>query len=186
MNLEISPKLLAYLRSWHGTATTRKRQAGNTVDLSFQAFLLLFSSRQLASLQRAIDNNRIRYLQSDQNGMAYVLTWRSYAACSTGSFNSDTACVCSRWKSAQLNLPQPGDKLRPGHKAKISAALAGKPKSEEHAASISEALTGRTLGDEHKANLRHPKRPWTEERKRAASERASAREAAKRETSNGR
>ena len=39
------------------------------------------------------------------------------------------------------------------HKAKLSAAMTGKPKSEEHKAKLSAAMTGKPKSEEHKANM---------------------------------
>ena len=89
------------------------------------------------------------------------------AARSTGKFNKDTAIICSRVKSAQVNLPQKGDKLRDNHCAGISAALTGKPKSEEHKSAISAASKGQS------------KAAWTPERKAARRQQIAERKAAK-------
>lgn len=152
---DLSPRLLAYLQSWHETSTRKKIEAGYEVDLPFSDFLNLFTKRQLDSLQKAIDADRIRYQQDVENKFAFVLTWKSYAACSTGRFDKETATVCSRAKSAQINLPKQGDKLRPKHRAKIAAGLMGKEKTQEHRDNIGDG--GRGV----------PKQAWTEERKDA-------------------
>lgn len=164
-NLDISPRLLAYLASWHATSTKRKAAQGIQVDLSFDEFLVLIDKRQMKSLQRAIDSNRIRDQQNEKNPFAYVLTWKSYAACSSRVFNRDTACVCSRMKSARINLPQAGDKLRPEHAAAIGAKLRGKAKTPEHRKAISQGSRGTS------------KTPWTEERKAARRAQIVARKA---------
>lgn len=153
--LNISPNLLAYLKSWHQTSTGKKAAAGHSVDLPFQDFLDLFEPRQLKTLQDAIDANRIRYLQSVDNKFALVLTWKSYAARSSGHFNKDTATICSRLKSATINLPQAGDTLREDHKAAIAAKLTGVGKSDEHRANMSASAKG------------SKKAAWTPERKEA-------------------
>lgn len=152
---DVSPRLLAYLQSWHTTSTQKQVDAGNEVDLPFSDFLNLFTKRQIDSLQKAIDADRIRYQQSVENKFAFVLTWKSYAARSTGRFDKNTATICSRAKSAQINLPQKGDKLRDGHREGISQSLSGLEKSEEHKKAISEASKGQ------------PKAAWTPERKEA-------------------
>ncbi|WP_088184041.1 hypothetical protein [Sphingobium sp. Z007] len=164
--LNISPKLLAYLKSWHSTSTGKQAAAGHTVNLPFQDFLDLFEPRQLKTLQDAIDANRIRYLQNEDNKFAFVLTWKSYAARSTGQFNKDTATICSRQKSATINLPQSGDTLRDDHKAAISAKLSGVAKSDEHRANMSAAAKGSS------------KVAWTSERKEARKQQIAAKKAA--------
>lgn len=163
----ICPKLEAYLRSWHNTATTRKIKDGFTVELSFSDFLSLFQKHQLVSLQKRIDNDSIRYFMADTNQMAYVLTWTSYSARSSRVFDKNTATVCARWKSAQINLPQKGDELRPEHRANIGASLKDKPKSEDHKKAISDGSKGVA------------KAAWTPERKAARSAQRQAQEAAK-------
>jgi len=162
----LSQRLTAYLQSWHTTATNKQIAAGVEVDLPFQDFVDLFAPEQLDSLQRAIDANRIRYQMRDTNPFAFVLTWKSYAACSTGKLSKDTATVCSRQKSAQINLPQAGDKLRDGHKQAISEALTGLTKSDEHKKAIGEANKGKA------------KEPWTDERKQARRAQLAAKKAA--------
>ncbi|RYF22090.1 MAG: hypothetical protein EOO77_04800 [Oxalobacteraceae bacterium] len=127
------------------------------VDLPFDAFLTLFEKRQLKSLERAIMEGRLPTQQHDQNPYALVLSWRSYGACSSGHFNAQTACVCSRAKSAKINLPQKGDTLRPGHAANIAKALIGVPKTEDHRKAISEGCKGVS------------KAAWTPERRAARS-----------------
>lgn len=168
MTSTLSPRLLGYLTSWHGTSTRKQAASGKVVDLSFDAFLGLFEKRQLKSLERAIVEGRLPAQQHDQNPYALVLSWRSYSACSSGLFNAQTACVCSRTKSAKINLPQKGDKLRPGHAANIAKALIGVAKSDDHRKSISKGCEG------------VPKRKWTDEEKRARSLLRQAQEAAKR------
>ena len=163
----ISTQLLAYLNSWYSTTVKSKANAGNTVNLTFDEFLSLFEKRQLASLQKSIDANRIRYQQDEKNQFAYVATWKSYAACSSGIYDINTALICSRMKSAQVNLPQAGDKLRPGHCANISKSLTGKAKSEDHCKNISEGKKGKEIVK------------WTEERKAARRELRQAQKAAK-------
>ncbi|MES3097281.1 hypothetical protein [Sphingomonas aerolata] len=155
MTTTLSPRLLGYLTSWHATSTRKQAASGNVVDLSFDAFLGLFEKRQLRSLERAIVEGRLPAQQHETNPYALVLSWRSYSACSLGQFNAQTACVCSRAKSAKINLPQKGDKLRPGHAASIAKALIGVPKSEYHRKAISEGCKGVS------------KAAWTPERKAA-------------------
>lgn len=164
--LNISPRLLAYLQAWHSTSTQKQIDAGMDVDLPFQDFLNLFEVAQLNSLQRAIDANRIRYQMADTNDYAFVLTWKSYAACSTGKFNKDTATVCSRLKSAQINLPQAGDTLREDHKKAIAISLTGVPKTDDHRAAMSAAAKG------------NPKAAWSEERKEARRQQIADKKAA--------
>ncbi len=142
MTTTLSPRLLGYLTSWHATSTRKQAASGNVVDLPFDAFLALFEKRQLKSLERAIVEGRLLAQQHDQNPYALVLSWRSYSACSSGQFNAQTACVCSRAKSAKINLPQKGDTLRPGHAANIAKALKGVPKSDGHKKAISEGTKG--------------------------------------------
>ncbi len=157
MTTTLSPRLLGYLTSWHATSTRKQAASGNVVDLSFDAFLGLFEKRQLKSLERAIVEGRLLAQQHDQNAYALVLSWRSYRACSSGRFNAQTACVCSRAKSAKINLPQKGDTLRPGHAANIARALKGVPKSDEHKKAISEGAKGVTKAkwsDERRADRR--------------------------------
>lgn len=86
----------------------------------------------------------------------------------SGELNRDTACICSRMKSATINLPAKGDKLRPGHAANIGKALTGRPKSQDHRKALSEATKG------------VPKAAWSEERKAARREQRRAQEVAKR------
>jgi len=164
----ISTQLMAYLKSWHPTTVRRKTGAGMIVNLTFDEFLSLFEKRQLSSLQKAIDADRIRYQQDEKSPYAYVATWKSYAACSSGIYNIETALICSRMKSSKINLPTAGDKLRPSHCASISKSLAGKGKTEEHCLAISDAKKGKKISG------------WTEERKAARRTLRQAQEAAKR------
>lgn len=142
MTQTITPELLAYLTAWHATTVRKKLEAGNEVDLPFDDFLGLFEKRQLKSLQRAIDDDRLQGLQNRNNEFAYVATWRSYAACSSGRYDKTTAIVCSRLKSKAINQAKPGDTLRPSHRENIRKSLTGVSKSDEHKASISAALKG--------------------------------------------
>lgn len=167
MNL-LSKRLSAYLQSWYCSSTTEKMLQGVRVELTFEQFLDLFEVRQLNSLQRAIDTDRLRYQQSADNKMAYVLTWRDYAARSSNVYSNETACVCARWKSAELSRPKPGDELRASHRAKIAAGLTGKLKTPEHRDAISEATAGVS------------KVAWSEERKAARSVLRQKQEAARR------
>ena len=139
---------------------------GVTVELTFQQFVGLFEQRQLYSLQKAIERNRLRYQQREKNEFAYVATWKSYNARSTNVWSVDTACICSRQKSATINLPQAGDTLRPEHCDAISRSLTGKPKSETRCQNISASKKG------------VPIRGWTEERKAARRAQLAARRAA--------
>jgi hypothetical protein len=166
---DISPALRAYLNSWYDTTAENKRKQDVVVELTFDQFVGLFEKRQLASLQKSIDTNRLRYMQDDKNAFAYVATWKSYSARSTNVWSVETALICSRSKSSTVNLPQPGDKLRPLHRERIS-----------------NSLTGRTLSDDHRSNISQgckgvSKTPWPEDRRARASVKASAREAAKRD-----
>lgn len=163
----ISPQLTAYLLSWYHTTVQSKTNAGVIVNLSFDEFLSLFEQRQLTSLQKSLDANRIRYQQEDKSPFAYVATWKSYAACSTGVWDINTALICSRMKSAQINLPAAGDKLRPSHCQNIGRALKGKSKSEEHCRNISDSKKGKKIAG------------WSEERKAARRALRQAQEAAK-------
>lgn len=153
--MSISAQLMAYLKSWYETSTTKQRKAGVEVTLTFDEFLGLFDTRQIRSLQKAIEANRIRYQQDEKNQFAYVLTWRSYAARSTNVLSKETAIVCSRMKSSTINLPQQGDKLRPSHCQNISKSLTGKAKTEEHCHNISDGKKGQKI------------KGWSEERKAA-------------------
>lgn len=153
MSKPISDSLLAYLTKWHATTVERKLADGNQVDLPFNDFLSLFEKRQLNSLQKAINEGRLQGLQDRDNDLAYVATWVSYAACSSGIYDKTTACICSRRKSLAINLPKPGDTLRPGHRRNISKGLTGVPKSDDHRANISEAKKGVKIGG------------WTDERR---------------------
>ncbi|OAN51861.1 hypothetical protein [Sphingobium sp. TCM1] len=164
----ISPKLLAYLKSWYETTTKSKTAAGVVVNLTFDQFVSLLEKRQIVSLQKAIDANSIRYLQDENNPYAYVATWKSYAACSSGVYDINTACICSRMKSGQINLPAAGDKLRPSHCANISKSLKGVEKTEEHCQAISQAKKGKSISG------------WSDERRAARSALRQAQEAAKR------
>lgn len=129
---DVTDELLHYLKSWHRTSCDKKVAQGATVDLSFDQFMSLICPRQRKSLQKAIDEGRLRSQQHRDSPYALVLTWRSYSACSSREFNVATACVCSRLKSSQINKPQSGDKLRPAHSAKISEALRGKSRVRTH------------------------------------------------------
>lgn len=153
--MTISHQLRRYLEDWHRTSTTRKSEDGIQVDLSFGAFLALFSEKNLETLENAIWYKRLRYLQDKANPLALVVTWKSYAARSTNAFNSETAIVCARYISKRISLVQPGDALRVSHAANIGEALRGKPKTDDHRANISESCKGK------------PKALWTEERKAA-------------------
>lgn len=166
--MNISPRLKAYLKSWYGTSTQNKRNVGVEVTLTFDEFLSLFEKRQLLSLEKAIDANSIRYQQDVNNQYAYVLTWKSYAACSSNVFSKDTAIVCSRMKSAKINLPQKGDKLREKHRENISKGKTGKAQTEEHRAAISDGKKGQKIAG------------WSEERKAARRKLRQDQEAAKR------
>jgi hypothetical protein len=165
---DLSPNLLAYLKSWHNTTITRKSQAGYTVDLPFEDFLGLLSKRQLSSLQKAIDEHRLQSQQSRESPYALVATWRSYAACSSGRYDKTTATICSRMKSAPINMPRAGDKLRDSHRTRISEGLAGKRKSAEHRQAISQACAGT------------PKAGWSDERKAERRKLLAAKKAAAR------
>ncbi len=164
----LSPALMGYLRSWYDTTARNKHNDGVVVELTFPQFLTLFSKKQLRTLQDAIDANRLRYLQDIGNQLALVATWKSYAACSSNVWSVETATICSRNKSATINLPQAGDKLRPQHCENISKSLTGLEKSEEHKTAISEATKGKS------------KAAWTPERRAARSAQRKAQEAAKR------
>ena len=164
----ISHQLVAYLRSWYETTVKSKTAAGVLVNLTFDEFLSLFGKRQLASLQKALDANSIRYLQDEKSPYAYVATWKSYAACSSGVYDINTALVCSRMKSAKVNLPAAGDKLRPSHCASISKSLTGVETTDDHCQAIREAKKGKKIAG------------WSDERKAARSELRQAQEAAKR------
>ena len=166
--MRLSAELREYLQKWFSTSTAKKRKDGIQVDLTFKQFVGLFEKRQLTSLQKSIDGKCLFRVQREDNPLAYVLTWRSYTACSSGVFSEATATVCSRLKSAAINKPQPGDKLRPSHCENISTSLTGVAKTEEHCANISAAKKGRQIA------------PWTPARKKARSEQRRAREAAKR------
>lgn len=150
---ELSSELDTYLRKWHHTSTTRKANSGVTVNLPFEDFLGLFTKRQLASLQRAIDTGRLLGQQNRDNEFAFVLTWRSYSACSSRIFDRDTACIASRNKSKIINKPQAGDTLREGHRDSISKSLTGVAKAPDHCKAISEAKKGVSI------------KGWSEERK---------------------
>ncbi|QHD66815.1 hypothetical protein GS397_06990 [Sphingobium yanoikuyae] len=151
--LNVSPRLYAYLVSWHETSTTKQREAGSVVNLPFQDFFDLFTARQLKTLEEAIAANRIRYLMDVKNPYALVLSWKSYAAKSLNVMDKTTATICSRMKSRQINLPQKGDTLREDHKEAIAKKLTGVAKTEEHRANMSLAQKG------------SKKAGWTEERK---------------------
>jgi hypothetical protein len=170
MTNHLSERLSAYLESWHAGTVRKKREAGYEVTLTFQQFVALFEEHQLASLQRAIDADRLRYLQDEHNPFAYVATWRSYDACSTGIYSAETACICSRQKSKAINKVQKGSKLRQTHREAISRGLTGKARSEEAKEAISAGKKGVPIA------------PWSEERKAARSAARKAQEAAKRAT----
>lgn len=166
----LSPRLLAYLQSWHATSTAKQVAKGVEVDLPFQDFLNLFEPKQLDSLQRAIDADRIRYQMDKENAFAFVLTWTSYAACTGNKFNKDTATVCSRQKSKAINTPQAGDKLRASHKQAISAKLTGVPKDEDHRKAIGDGNRGK------------PKAAWTDERRQDRRNQIAAKKAEEAQT----
>lgn len=172
--------LTDYLAKWFTTATTRMAKKGISVEISFVDFVSkVITPRQIASLQKTMDEGWLNSRQASSSDLAYVISWKSYAARSTNVYNLETAAFCTRSESKARAKASKGEKLRPSHCDKISAGLRNKPKSEEHRDSISEALTGRTLSEEHRASLKKPKKPWTEERRRQSSEAAKARAAEK-------
>ncbi len=160
--------LLGYLKSWHATSTQKQRDAGHYVDLTFIEFLNLFTTDHLQRLRIALMDGKITRTQNENNARALVLTWRNYAARSSGEFTSETAFVCTRAKSFEINRSQTGDKLRAGHVENIRESLTGLAKTDAHKAAISEASKGKS------------KAPWSEERRANARVKAAAREAAKR------
>lgn len=166
--MQITPELEEYLHKWYKTSTEAKRANGVTIDLSFGDFLSLLTEKRAASLQKAIEGNYLHRQMARDNPYAYVLTWQSYAARSSSVFNLNTATICTRMKSQMLAIPQKGDKLRDSHKANLSKRLTGRQLSTSHKRNISEARKAQ------------PGRQWTPEQKAATSERAKAREAAKR------
>ena len=155
--------LLGYLKSWHLTSTPKQRDAGHYVDLTFCEFLNLFDTKQLRKLRIALMDGKIKQAQNEENERALVLTWRSYAARSSGEFTSETAYVCTRAKSFEINRSQAGDTLRSDHVENIRDSLTGLPKSDAHKAAISEASKGK------------PKAGWSEERKAARRAQLAAR-----------
>lgn len=155
MTAPLSDALRTYLEKWHATTVRKKTEAGHEVRLSFDEFVALFKPSHLASLDRAMAANRLNYFQNEKNQFALVASWRSYAACSSGVYDSSTAIICSRNLSKQLSLPKPGDKLRLSHRANVSKAKMGVPQTQEHREAISAALKNQ------------PKQPWTDERKAA-------------------
>ena len=159
--------LLGYLKSWYATSTQKQRDAGHYVDLTFCEFLNLFEAKQLRKLRIALMDGRIKHVQSAENEQALVLTWRSYAVRSSGEFTSETAYVCTRVRSLEVNRSQAGDTLRTEHKSAIKDSLTGLPKSDAHRAALSAATKGTT------------KQPWTEERKAARRAQLAARRAGK-------
>jgi hypothetical protein len=170
---ELSPELETYLLKWHATSTGEKAAQGNTIDLPFEAFLALFAKRQLITLQKAIDGKYLQSMQARDEPYSLVLTWRSYAACSSGIFNADTACVCARFLSKAQNMPKAGDKLRPGHVANIAASLTGVEKTPEHCQAISDGKKGVKIAG------------WSDERKLARSQQIAAKKAANAAQSEG-
>jgi hypothetical protein len=153
MATNLSEELAAYLTKWHATTVKKKLHAGCEVNLSLDEFVSLLEKRQLNSLQKAMDEERLEGQQNSRSPFAYVATWKSYAARSTNIYNAQTAVICSRMKSERINRPMPGDVLRPAHREKIS-----------------HGLTGRELTPEHRQNISHgckgvPKAAWTEQRK---------------------
>lgn len=160
--------LLGYLKSWHATSTQKQRDAGHYVDLTFCEFLNLFDTDQLRYLRRALMDGKIRERQNEENPKALVLTWRSYAARSSCEFTRDTAFVCDRQTSFEVNRSQAGDTLRVEHVENIRDSLTGVPKSAAHRAAISEGCKG------------VKKAAWTPERKAMMSARRKAEQAAKR------
>ena len=172
--------LTDYLEKWFATATARMTAKGVSVEISFVDFVnKVITPRQIASLQKTMDEGWLNARQARTSDLAYVITWKSYAARSTNVYSLDTAAFCTRSESKARAKASKGEKLRPSHCEKISAGLRDKPKAEGHCQNISEALAGRTLSEEHRANLKKPKKPWTEERRRQFSEAAKARAAEK-------
>ncbi len=165
---ELSSALRGYLSSWYDTTAENKRNQGVIVELTLEQFIGLFGTRQLRSLQKSIETNRLRYMQGIDNAFAYVATWKSYAACSSNVWSVDTALICSRSKSATVNLPQAGDKLRPGHCENISKGLKGRTLSDDHRRNISDGCKG------------VPKPKWSDEKRAKFKAVAAKREAAKR------
>lgn len=172
--------LTDYLAKWFATATTRMTKEGVSVEITFVDFVnKVITPRQIASLQKTKDEGWLNVRQARTSDLAYVISWKSYAARSTNVYNLDTAAFCTRAESKARAKASKGERLRPSHCEKISAGLRDKPKAEGHCQNIREALTGRTLSEEHRANLKKPKQPWTEERRRQSSEAAKARAAEK-------
>jgi hypothetical protein len=173
MTLTLSDELRSYLEKWFNTSTANQTRRGVEVRLTLEQFHELIGPKRAASLQRAIDQNRLAGQMHEENPYAYVLTWASYNARSTNVFDETTAIVCTRLESSRRKLPQKGDTLRASHRQALSKKLSGRTLSQDHKDNISKGRSGQ------------PGRVWTQEQKDAASERRRAVEAAKKSTDNG-
>jgi len=166
--MQLSEPLRLYLEKWYSTSIAKKAEKGASVSLTFDQFLDLLGTNRAASLQRAMNENRLSGQMHEENPWAFVLTWRSYAARSSNVYDANTAIVCTRMESSRRKLPEKGDTLRPSHRAALSRKLTGRTLTQEHRDNISKGRAGQ------------PGRQWTAEQKAAASERRRAAEAAKR------
>ena len=153
--MEISKRLHGYLKSWYTTSTSRKIEKSIKVTLTFDEFVSLLSPNQLATLERSLNCGWLEYLQTENNPYALVLTWKSYSARSSRVFSVETATVCSRHKSKQINIIQKGDAMRPEHREAISKGKKGKPLDTKHKENISKGKKGKKI------------KGWSEERKAA-------------------
>ena len=163
--IQLTPRLVRYLQSWHKTSTTRQKAKGNAVELSYTQFLSLFTDGQLLALEWAAYKGSLGVLQNEESKDALVLTWRSYDAVCSKLFNVNTAFICTREMSAQVCRMKAGDNHTPTAKKKIGAAQKGKPKSAAHKAKISQSTKGK------------PKAGWSPERRAARSALIAAKKA---------
>lgn len=149
--MNINERTDAYLLAWYTTSVAKKSGKGAQIELTYEQFRQMLGRKRYNQIRDAIHRCYINTFMDENNPAAYVLTWRSYAACSTKIYNVQTATICTRAESKILNRARKGDVLRP-----------------EHVAKLSKALTGRTLTDEHRQNISDgkkgkPGRKWTPE-----------------------
>lgn len=144
-NPVLQARLMAYLTSWYETSTQNQRNASVEVTLTLKDFLSLVKPHVKLKLTRSLNAGTIHRDQASDNKNAYVLTWASYAARSTNVMDKTTAVVVTRQMSELLCLPKKGDKLRPGHRAKISKSNTGKTNTPEHNQNISAGKKGKKI-----------------------------------------
>jgi len=164
---ELSSKLQNYLMKYFASRVRKLREDGVEVTLTWREFMGMITKKQVATLEAAIAENRLKGLQDDQNPYALMLTWAGYEFHSVEHrvFSKDTAVFCSRQRSKIINRPKRGQKLGARHRASISDGLSGKPKSEDHRQNISDAKKGVKIAG------------WSEERKAARKAQIAAKKA---------